>query len=159
MWCKKCQEFELFVSDLSEKEWKCKECGSPKESVLLKDIPEEKIEEQRKRYRASQDEAFHKFTAELFATPEQRKAKELAHMFSAPGSDVEIIESPAGQDVIDKALREKLAKEREERRAQAEADKAEVTKYRKVNRNDLCICGSGKKYKKCCEPRIIQIGG
>jgi len=22
----------------------------------------------------------------------------------------------------------------------------------KVNRNDLCPCGSGKKYKKCCMP-------
>ena len=24
----------------------------------------------------------------------------------------------------------------------------------KVNRNDPCICGSGKKYKKCCELRV-----
>jgi len=23
-------------------------------------------------------------------------------------------------------------------------------KYAKPNRNELCICGSGKKYKKCC---------
>ena len=27
----------------------------------------------------------------------------------------------------------------------------------KIGRNDLCICGSGKKYKKCCLDNKIQI--
>ena len=26
-----------------------------------------------------------------------------------------------------------------------------MTKFSKAGRNDLCPCGSGKKYKKCCE--------
>jgi len=44
--------------------------------------------------------------------------------------------------------------------AQAPAQPAEAAKpepFRrpapKVNRNDLCPCGSGKKYKKCCEAK------
>jgi len=28
--------------------------------------------------------------------------------------------------------------------------KKPVVKKQKVGRNDLCPCGSGKKYKKCC---------
>jgi preprotein translocase subunit SecA len=28
-----------------------------------------------------------------------------------------------------------------------------INKYKKVGRNDLCPCGSGKKYKKCCWPK------
>ncbi len=28
----------------------------------------------------------------------------------------------------------------------------------KVGRNDLCTCGSGKKYKKCCEARDTSGG-
>jgi uncharacterized protein YecA (UPF0149 family) len=27
---------------------------------------------------------------------------------------------------------------------------AKMTLRKKVGRNDLCPCGSGKKYKKCC---------
>ncbi|MBW9152928.1 SEC-C metal-binding domain-containing protein [Clostridium estertheticum] len=27
----------------------------------------------------------------------------------------------------------------------------------KIGRNDLCICGSGKKYKKCCGSKVIQL--
>lgn len=25
----------------------------------------------------------------------------------------------------------------------------------KIGRNDLCVCGSGKKYKKCCYDKIL----
>jgi len=28
----------------------------------------------------------------------------------------------------------------------------------KTNRNDPCICGSGKKYKNCCEQKRFQSG-
>ena len=27
----------------------------------------------------------------------------------------------------------------------------------KIGRNDLCTCGSGKKYKKCCGSKVIQL--
>ncbi len=26
---------------------------------------------------------------------------------------------------------------------------------KKTGRNDLCVCGSGKKFKKCCERKMI----
>ncbi|HEY8890167.1 MAG TPA: SEC-C metal-binding domain-containing protein [Clostridium sp.] len=26
-----------------------------------------------------------------------------------------------------------------------------------MGRNDTCICGSGKKYKKCCGSKVIQL--
>jgi hypothetical protein len=29
----------------------------------------------------------------------------------------------------------------------------------KTNRNDPCTCGSGKKYKNCCEQKRFQSGG
>ena len=29
----------------------------------------------------------------------------------------------------------------------------------KIGRNDLCHCGSGKKYKKCCEARERSVAG
>ena len=29
----------------------------------------------------------------------------------------------------------------------------------KTNRNDACPCGSGKKYKNCCEQKRFQSGG
>lgn len=29
-------------------------------------------------------------------------------------------------------------------------NESNIKKYRKIERNDLCPCGSGKKYKKCC---------
>lgn len=29
----------------------------------------------------------------------------------------------------------------------------------KVGRNDLCPCGSGKKYKRCCEPASATMSG
>lgn len=37
----------------------------------------------------------------------------------------------------------------------ADASKSEITKL-KISRNDNCFCGSGKKYKKCCDSRIAR---
>jgi len=39
-----------------------------------------------------------------------------------------------------------MAKYREEK----EQIKQELLKFKGVQRNDTCPCGSGKKYKKCC---------
>lgn len=33
--------------------------------------------------------------------------------------------------------------------------KAEVRNYIKIGRNDLCLCGSGTKYKNCCAKKNI----
>ena len=44
------------------------------------------------------------------------------------------------------------AEKRRDRAAaeQHAAQQAVVSPYPKVGRNDLCPCGSGKKFKKCC---------
>ena len=34
--------------------------------------------------------------------------------------------------------------------AQQSQDRQPITIDKKIGRNDPCICGSGKKYKKCC---------
>ena len=38
----------------------------------------------------------------------------------------------------------------EKQHAMALVDSAEIKLGRKIGRNELCPCGSGKKYKKCC---------
>ena len=43
---------------------------------------------------------------------------------------------------------DKILKEKEERKEEAEARRREPTV--KIQRNDPCPCGSGKKFKKCC---------
>ena len=38
-----------------------------------------------------------------------------------------------------------------------EEEQKEIDKYKNIKRNDLCPCGSGKKYKKCCLNKEIKI--
>jgi preprotein translocase subunit SecA len=37
--------------------------------------------------------------------------------------------------------------------AKGTASKAPIVKAAKIGPNDPCTCGSGKKYKKCCEKK------
>jgi uncharacterized protein YecA (UPF0149 family) len=151
IWCKKCKDWELHKQKYPDwKEWFCKECDTKHESVLLSEIPKDKILEQRERYNQKEKENTNKFFGEFMMSPEQRRVKEIVHMFSEPGSDIEIIESDAGQKEIDKKIREKRAKIVEQKRQEKEKVKEELLKYKGLQRNDLCACGSGKKYKKCC---------
>jgi len=62
----------------------------------------------------------------------------------------------------DVRLEEKKRTYKEERRNVFESDKEEKKKpvkrnMPKVGRNDLCPCGSGKKYKKCCGANVNAI--
>ena len=41
--------------------------------------------------------------------------------------------------------------EREKRIAERNQRLADYAPYRKLGRNDKCLCGSDKKYKKCCQ--------
>jgi uncharacterized protein YchJ len=43
---------------------------------------------------------------------------------------------------------EKLKEEKVSLKEKIKAER--VTKRNKIGRNQKCICGSGKKYKKCC---------
>ncbi len=60
------------------------------------------------------------------------------------------------------STKEALEEEIEDREKRLEFCKSEIiSKTGKTGRNDLCLCGSGKKYKKCClskhEPHKIKI--
>ena len=108
IWCKKCNEFELHSrkgDDLI-----CESCGTTYTDVYLKDIPEEHLIEQRKRYTESQSNRFNDIYMQIFKSPEQRQMEQFAEMFSEPGSDVEVIESDAGQKSIDDTKREEARK-------------------------------------------------
>ena len=152
IWCKTCNEFELHEGDFKTKELLCKECGTAYSDVYLKDIPKEKVLEQRKRYKDYQ----RKRDTDLFSYI-LKPRNPWADMFSEPGSDVEIIESDAGQKKLDDKEREKARQRMEEYRKKREEEKELLKKYRGLGRNDTCLCGSGLKYKKCCWEKIQNI--
>lgn len=152
LWCKKCKDWELFeVSWGSDKTLKCKECGTVHEPAKLSEIPSEKIIEQRDRYNKSQSDSMNKMLGRMMMSPEESNLREMMHMFSSPGSshDVEIIEADAGQIELNRIEREKRQEAAIKRAAEKEEARIELSKYKNIQRNDLCPCGSGKKYKKC----------
>ena len=160
LWCKKCNDWELFEQQYPNwQDWFCKKCESKKEKVLLSEIPEEKLIEQRKRYIEWNHKSVNQFMGEMMMSPEQRNLKELVHMFSPPGSDweTEIIESDAGQHAIDEAKKKKREEERAKETEEKEKVKQDLLKYKGIQRNDLCACESGKKYKKCCLEKVNSL--
>jgi uncharacterized protein YchJ len=159
LWCKKCNDWELFEQQYPNcTDWFCQKCETIHEKTLLSEIPEEKLIEQRKRYVEYNHKSANKFMGEMMMSPEQRNIKELVHMFSPPGSDweTEIIESDAGQHQIDDEARRKRAEKIQKEAEEKEQVKRELIKFKGVNRNDTCPCGSGKKYKKCCLNKVEE---
>lgn len=158
VWCKSCENFTLHsrkdTKDPNENEFTCISCGTIYSSIKLKDIPTDKLQEQRARWKKSEGNFLGKYLDVIGKSPEQRQMEELVHMFSPPGSDIEIHESDAGQKIIDEENRKIREAEWEEKRKIREAQAEEAAKYAKLGRNDICICGSGLKYKKCCLTRI-----
>ena len=137
IWCKKCNEFTLHNKSLSEENYICDSCKTVYTDIMLKDIPKDKLITQRQRYN-------------------DQKSKDLLNMvnFMSAGffnnNSVEIIESDAGQKIIDQKINEKYKKLKEE---QIEKEKLQK-QYSKLGRNELCFCGSGVKFKKCCYNKI-----
>jgi uncharacterized protein YchJ len=163
-WCKQCQEFELFSSHLSSdvlldengKEIKritkteCETCGTEYVPYSLSEVPEEKIEAQRGRYKRHKKEEFMRI---LNVYAKETQTNMLADMLREPGSelsDQRILEDDAGQIELDAQLKA-------EREAKRMAEIEFKERYRGVQRNEKCLCGSGLKYKKCCLPRVEAI--
>jgi len=138
IWCKTCNNFTLHHNNI------CKECNTKYSDVYLKDIPPELLEEQRIRYK---NKKFNIFDVYL----------NIINPFSSFMTDVEsnyeIIESDAGQKIIDEETN-KLYKERKE---QLRKDREWTAQYKGLQRNEQCLCGSGKKYKHCCYSRVSKI--
>jgi len=145
-WCSNCKEFTLQLGK------KCIECETENTSYFLKDVPIEKILAQRKRYKEFKRKQFEEIISLKFLTANIQQS-----MFTSPEENIEIIETDAGQKKID----EKETQERNERynkiAEEKRALKEEYCKFKHLNRNDVCICGSGKKYKNCCLTKFKNV--
>lgn len=140
-WCHKCQDFTI-----QELEGKCLTCETINESYKYSDVPKDKLEMQRDRYRAAEmKNVFSPFL--MLSNPDSFN---LSADFSTKST---IIEDDAGQKEIDEAKRKKYEEWRKERDAKRE----EYLKFKGTNRNDSCPCGSNKKYKHCCLDKFSGI--
>lgn len=157
-YCKTCSDFTLhsrvfsdeinhekysFLSfneeDFKEPVYICK-CGCQYTQILLKDIDSEKIEAQRVRFENKRRADFHK-NMSIYTN----MLGSIMNDFNNDGfnSNTIIIESDAG------LLKEKeiISLEKEEVKRKK---KEELEKFSLLGRNEICLCGSNKKYKKCC---------
>ena len=132
-WCAKCQEYTLHLNQ------KCIECDSLNESYKLIDVPNEKIAEQRKRYKKAEMD-------KLSSILSMSRSNMLNELFDE-SPKTEIIECDAGQKKLDE-----IAAQKREKAHQEYLEKKKIYKehFQHLNRNDKCGCGSGLKYKKCC---------
>jgi len=146
-WCKHCNDWTLFHrASFSDTTMNCNVCNYPQERVMSSDIPREKILEQRKRYKESETKSL--FSSGLIGAFFNPRPDNL---FSEKYPEPEIVEHDAGQKAIDKEGRERRMKEYEhEKKEQAELQ----AKFGNLRRNDKCGCGSGKKFKKCCQLKM-----
>lgn len=137
-WCKNCKDWEIFTPEFG-KELTCNTCECISESYRLSEIPIEKLEEQRIRWVKQRRSNFSTLI---------NFAEILSYYDNSIGYDhSNLIESDAGQQAIDD-------KKTADWKAECARKKDEVNKYRSIGRNDLCLCGSQKKYKKCCWSKI-----
>ena len=159
-WCKSCEDYTIhdriyrddtqkgghadryipWTIDNEEDYITVCECGCQFTPVKLNDIPEEKILEQRKRFSAQRSKEF-KDVLSYYGGDNMLKS--LMSSFSAPGFTKKIFESDAGLKREEEAI--KLAKAEKK-----QYQKNELLRFKNVGRNDICLCGSNKKYKKCC---------
>lgn len=133
IYCKKCEDFKVHDDKI------CKSCDTEYSDVKLVDIPREKLEIQQERFRRSRNAEMTKVLNYFLMSGRVSSSNE-----------IKIIESDAGLLTIEKYQREKEEKQREEK-----IDLLE--KYKSIQRNDVCLCGSNKKYKKCCETKINNL--
>ena len=149
-WCKTCQDYKTHQpKTLFEKDWLCDVCETPYTETDISEIPQEKIEEQRKRWTEKNKRDFGGiYTSMLLGFG-------LDAITSM--SSTEIKEDDAGQNEINKEQRKQRDLERERKQIQRLKDLEYKKKFKNLGRNDICICGSGKKYKKCCLTKISKI--
>lgn len=148
IWCKECNDFTIHEIQKDEK-LNCNFCGTEYTEVYLKDIPEDKLEEQRDRYRLQERKKLMNLYSG-FLNP-------YTDIFRPPISKHVVLESDAGQKEIDERKRRERAKRLAEYRERQEKKKKLQEKFKNVHRNDKCLCGSGKKYKHCCLQQIRSL--
>ncbi len=132
-YCKTCEEFTIHNADLV-----CETCNTEFTSYFPSDVDKVLAEQQRKRY-------------------SKQKADDILGLYGAfmQGNGIQaildleqtkIIECDAGQKEIDRVKKEQI--EEVKRKGQEILDDYN-SNYKKLNRNDKCSCGSGKKFKQC----------
>lgn len=144
LWCTSCNDWQLFIDKLMEspKVYRCQECKSEHIEIANDLIPDDKIQEQRDRYKKS---------AINYIGSRYLLSGLHGGLFNLPvGSDIRIIETDAGQKEIDDEKHRININKRELENEQKRILLQEQEKYADLGRNDKCICGSNKKYKKCC---------
>ncbi len=136
-WCKRCENFTLhrWISIDSSKALCCKLCNTEENGYFIKDIPEEKIIEQRKRYKESKFSQLEKIT-QIYLNP---NSSLLNDMMKEPGESFNIIECDAGQKRIDELSTQKYYEKKKE--LQEKKDDY-YQNYVHLQRNEKCSCWS-----------------
>lgn len=117
----------------------CDTCSTQYTHIDPSDIEESKIQLQRNRFKSKRKSDFEE-SLKYLSNP----LNDIMDMFKAPGiTELKIIEDDAGLE-DEELLQRKIKKE------QNAIILAEIERFKNVGRNDKCLCGSGKKYKKCC---------
>lgn len=165
-WCVPCGDWTLFYHQIGEDTAKCKVCSTAHEAIKLKDIPEEKLKEQRERYKIYKKEKDAERISSLLGgsflfsgrgTIGGGMMDQLDEMMSEDFPEPIIVESDAGQKKLDEIEDHKRKVELYNQQVKREEERKEAQKYRHLGRNDICLCGSGNKYKKCCMNKIKQL--
>lgn len=158
LFCTSCQDFTLhtlvYKDETDHQDYKylkfegedqdhasrCK-CGKQYETILVRDIPKDKLIEQRERFKAFRSKQL-KEGLNIFSMLGMGTTSS-SFFNSVEGPKTRIIESDAGLEQEEKIIQDR---KKEQRRLL----KLEIEKFKDVQRNDTCLCGSGLKYKKCC---------
>ena len=164
-WCTSCQEFETFESHLTSgttvldaegreikklSKTSCDTCGNEYVPYHLSEVPEEKIQEQRARYKKMKKEEFIKMLSAYQDMSRSNILADIMREVSDASVGYTVREDDAGQEAID-------LEERAQREASRLAEQEFKAKYHGAQRNDKCRCDSGLKYKKCCLPKVDAI--
>lgn len=145
-YCKTCKDFTIH-SWMSKDDLTCETCGMVETGYNINEVDENLIQEQRERYKKMRARKFGGLYGAFMIGAGLKAMMEL--------EKVMVIECDAGQKQIDKQLKQSRLKYIEERKKiQQEFN----DKYGKLGRNDKCVCGSGKKFKKCHLP-IFRVKG
>ena len=111
-WCSNCKEWVLYHRDIFAKDketLKCPECDAEFTPYKLADVPEEKIVEQRKRYKEKKKRDFEKLFSGYYLWGRSNMSADMFSETQFPNNN-HITEADAGQKAID----ERKGKEEEE---------------------------------------------
>jgi hypothetical protein len=142
-WCTTCNDFSLHKE--LDNDLQC-DCGKIHQPSLLRDIPKDKLLEQQERFRKQRTA---KAIDRVNAIASIYAPMNIFSMLTAPSlkrcdlKEIVIVESDAGLKAEEERIKERRLEIIQER-------KTELNNFSSVGRNDICLCGSDKKYKKCC---------